>query len=252
MKLFRDAASRHGRRKSGMSLCEGVRCCLELLSRRPDWVEQVIWPRRFVDSPDFARAARLATGVPTETVDDSIFNELTETENAQGILCLFRVPSMVDDGTSPGHPLVLVLDRLGDPGNAGTLLRTAWAAGLTDVWLTKGCADPFAPKTLRAGMGAQFALRLRMFDSLSQVREALVDRGYPRLWLTRPRGGLSVFSDLFDMERSGLVIGNEADGVADCPGAESVSIPMPGDAESLNAAQAGTVVLFEYLRRHLQ
>jgi TrmH family RNA methyltransferase len=182
--------------------------------------------------------------------DDREFAALAATTNPQGILCILnRPPADVPLPQVLRPPFVLVLDRVGEPGNLGTILRTAWAVGLQQVWFTNGTTDPFGPKAIRAGMGAQFALDLREYPGLPEIRTALQRLGLERLWLAVPRGGVSCFAGEFDFRGSGLVIGNEATGVTACAGAETVTIPMPGMSESLNAAQAATVLLFEAVRR---
>ena len=134
----------------------------------------------------------------------------------------------------------------------GTILRTAWAIGLTQVWLVKGGADPFAPKVVRAGMGAQFALSLPYIDSLADAANCFKSLGGKQFWVTLPQADISLFDEQkFSFEKSALVIGNEANGVSDPSLGESVTIPMPGHAESLNAAQAATVFLCEAVRRNL-
>lgn len=250
LRSLQQARTRHGRRKFGSTLCEGLRCCREALANRPDWIELVLCSESFAASGDFAACAAAIAPVGTpRIVPDLQFADLAATDNPQGILCLVRTPSAGPPSDGIADPFVLVLDRLAEPGNAGTILRTAWAIGLSEVWMTDGGGDPYNPKAIRAGMGAQFSLTLRRFPDLDAVRQTLQTFGYGQLWLTVPRGGVSCFSDEFRLDKCGLVIGNEAEGVQECEGARRVSIPMPGPAESLNAAQAATVFLVEAVRR---
>lgn len=245
------AQSRHGRRKSGLILCEGQRCCAEALGRRPAWLEMAVCSSAFATGPDFAAvdAACRAQGAAPIIVPGHEFAALAVTQHPQGVLLLMRRPGPGSGATGPTSPFVVVLDRVGEPGNLGTILRTAWAVGLHDVWLTRGTADPFAPKAIRAGMGAQFALELTIVADLAEAWDGLRTSGYPTLWLSVPRGGVSCFETAFELDRCGLVIGSEATGVEARPEGRPVSIPMPGDAESLNVAQAATVLLFEAVRR---
>jgi TrmH family RNA methyltransferase len=171
------------------------------------------------------------------------------TRNPQGVVLLVqRLPEPDPESPVP-DPFVLVLDRVAEPGNLGTILRTAWAVGLQQVWLTRGCADAFEAKAVRAGMGAQFNLGLRAVADLSEAGARLSRHGIAPVWLTTPGRGLSLYDAAFDLAGAALVIGNEAWGVGGCPGAREVRIPMPGTAESLNAAQAATLFLFEAVRR---
>jgi TrmH family RNA methyltransferase len=149
---------------------------------------------------------------------------------------------------------VLVADALRDPGNLGTLLRTAAAAGVQAVFLAPGTVDAFAPKVLRGGMGAQFRLPVRNFtwdqiqSACSQPAEPLTlylaeaGQGRP-LWETNLRRPLA------------LVVGSEADGATEAGLAAAngfISIPMPGKSESLNAAIAAGIILFEVVRQRSQ
>lgn len=252
-KLILQAQTRHGRRKHGVFLAEGLRCCREGLTRRAESVKLIIGSREFAESADFAVIQELAAraGMAVEILPAHEFAEFAATENPQGILCLFRdfpPPPPLERRTDP---FVLVLDRVADPGNLGTILRTAWAVGLSEVWFTEGTTDPFGPKAIRAGMGAQFALVLRAFPGLAEAHAELRRLGCPRLWCSMPRGGVSCFAPEFDLAGSGLVIGNEAGGIQGLPSSDLVTIPMPGQAESLNAAQAATILLFEAVRRGL-
>ncbi|OPZ27369.1 MAG: 23S rRNA (uridine(2479)-2'-O)-methyltransferase [Lentisphaerae bacterium ADurb.BinA184] len=247
--LLRQAATRHGRRKSDCFLCEGLRGCREALRYRPDWLEVAVFSASLAAS---GQADEMRRRIPPDRlaiVPDEDFAGLAVTEAPQGALLLLRRRPPSPGAAAPRDPLALVLDRIGDPGNLGTILRTAWAIGLHRVWLTTGTADPFSPKAIRAGMGAQFALEFEPAGSLAEARERLAKAGYARLWLSSPRDGVSCYDAAFRLDGAALVIGGEAEGVGELPGAPRVTIPMPGGAESLNAAQAATLLLFEAVRR---
>lgn len=249
LKAFRQAASPHGRRKSGLSLCEGRRCGGELLRRHPEWVQAVVATERCRD-PDLLEAANSANA-PAEIVSEPTLAEVCVTENPQGVAVLFQPPPLRTPQSPPADPYLLVLDGVSDPGNLGTILRTAWAVGLREVCLLQGSADPWSPKSVRAGMGAQFAVRIARLADLCELRTWLHSADWDPPWLTVPNGGVNVFSEDFAPEHSALVIGGEAHGVSDPAAGRQVTLPMPGDAESLNAAQAATVFLFETLRRNI-
>ena len=253
-KLLGKLSSRHGRGREGRFLVEGSRCCGEALRLAGALVEAIVATEAFLATDDWRRLQPMAQrlGIEAATAGAEEFAVWADTDTPQGILCVMRYPeSLADTGSAPLDPVVLILDRLQDPGNLGTILRTAWAVGLKEVWLTKGTADPFAAKPIRAGMGAQFALRIRAFDDLEAAWSCLQAHGYQSLWLAGPRGQVSVFDEGFDCHRSGIVIGNEANGIVDDRFGRWVTIPMPGNAESLNAAQAATVFLFDAVRRQI-
>ncbi len=246
---------RHGRRKSGLILCEGVRACLEAARRRPGWLQALALSRDFPDSAERGELENLAreAGATLLQIEPRRFKEFAGTENPQGVLCVLRRPPNDLSSDPKVAPFVLILDRVSDPGNLGTIARTAWAAGLAELWITDGTTDPYGPKATRSGMGAQFALTIRQFSDLRQAAARLAEHGGVRLWRSSPGGGVDCYSPDFDLRTSGLVVGNESHGAArprDCAlPVEEVAIPMPGRAESLNAAQAATILIFEGVRR---
>jgi TrmH family RNA methyltransferase len=141
------------------------------------------------------------------------------------------------------------LDCIQDPGNLGTLLRTAEAAGVTQVWLTKNTVDPFSPKVLRATMGSVFRVPIITEVEYSQVLElgqigvALVATGVE---MSKPYYQADFCQPL------AIMLGNEGNGLANClktASMEMVSIPLAGEVESLNVAVAGAVLMFEVCRQ---
>jgi len=252
-KTLNAAFSHHSRRKNDQFIAEGLRCCREAINRRPEWIDALFLSNSFATSNDALQmtAAAKSRGISPETISDKDFETLAGTPNPQGVLAILNKPEAVPPENLE-DPFILILDRISEPGNLGTILRTAWAVGLTQVWLVKGGADPFAPKVVRAGMGAQFALRLPLFDSLAQAAAYFKSIGGERLWVTLPQADISLFDEQkFSFEKTALVIGNEANGVSDPSLGIPVTIPMPGHAESLNAAQAATVFLCEAVRRNI-
>jgi len=184
-------------------------------------------------------------GASVRSVSDSVMEAMSDTVTPSGILGVF--PMAV---SAIPYPLkwVLVLDRLRDPGNAGTILRSALAAGVDAVITSKGTVDVYSPKVVRAAMGAHFRLTLcpdqpwRLIGAALQGLQVLV---------ARPRDGVPYWE--VDWQRpTALVIGGEAEGVG--PEAEKVAtghvtIPMRDSAESLNAAVAAGVLLMEASRQ---
>ncbi len=244
-------ADRHGRKKTPSFLMEGWRCCHEALTRCPDWIEDIYCAESCRQRDWWPLCSQLTDGQSIRWLTDGEFSRLSETEHPQGICCVLRRPNWPRPTALP-QPFCLILDGVSEPGNVGTILRTAWAVGLTSVWWIKGGGDPYAPKVVRAGMGAQFALSLPTLDSLADAKDHFKSLGGNQFWLTLPQADISLFDEQkFSFEKSALVIGNEANGVSDTSLGEGVTIPMPGHAESLNAAQAATVFLCEAVRRKL-
>ena len=240
--LIRTLSSRHGRRGSEFCICDGLRSSREILHLRPDLVEILIL-RDGVGTPEESPVEPvILSGPEFERVSRTVVN-------SQGIIVVARRPEMLPPEAPVSGPFALLLDRVGDPGNVGTILRTARAAGLREVWMTRGCADPYSDKVVRSASGAQFALAVREYGALEEVVALLRARGIRRVFRTAPGGGRSVFTEQELFTDSVVVLGSEGAGAGEIPGAVNVLIPMPGDAESLNVAQAATVILFEHVRR---
>lgn len=242
---FAELQGRHGRKKSPFCLCEGVRCCEELLnSPAAAAIETVLISEKLkADLPQLQRFDFI-------TVSDEKLQKLSGTITSQGILILVKRPSTCpDDFAPPQDPFIMAVDKLGDPGNFGTIMRTARAAGLREFWYTSGSADPYQPKVIRSSLAAQFNMNLREFATLTDLTDFAARNGFDKLYLTDPHCGESCFEckNLFD--RSVVVIGSEAHGIESSIPGNRVTIPMPGNFESLNAAQAATIVLFEHVRR---
>jgi TrmH family RNA methyltransferase len=176
------------------------------------------------------------------------------TQHPQGVVASFALPDWALPNAQDSAPLALVSDDIQDPGNLGTILRTAEAAGVAAVLLTPNSVDLYNPKVVRAGMGAHF--RLPTFRDLrwEQIRDMLEQMGIPpdRLFATDTAAGLT-YDAVEWSQPTALIISNEAHGL----GAEAreaarsnlIGIPMLGSTESLNAAMAATVVLFEAARQ---
>lgn len=239
--LIRSLSARHGRRGSEYCLCDGPRASSEILKLRPDLVEQVMiregaaYDWKFPVRPDILSPAE--------------FDRIHSTVHSQGILLVVKRPEEIAETEPVRSPFVFLLDRISDPGNFGTMVRTARAVGLPEIWLTNGTADPYSDKSIRSASGAQFALRIRRHGSLDHVLDLLTGQGYSRIYRTSPAHGANVFEEQDLFKRSVIVLGNEGSGVGRIAGSVDLNIPMPGDAESLNVAQAATVILFEYVRR---
>jgi TrmH family RNA methyltransferase len=242
--LLKDASAR---RAAGRAVVEGPLLTAEALksgAARELWVT----PQAF-QGPDapallaLARSARLRETL----LEESALRRVATTETPQGWLAVVE-PKALDLPPSPA--LWLALDGLQDPGNLGTLLRTAWACGAS-VLLGPGCADPWAPKVLRAGAGAQFKIAIENTEALPGALRRLAGEGFKVLG-TGPRAAMRHQDAPLDSKVC-LVLGAEGPGLSQEVAAACqamVSISYPGTAESLNVAVAGAVLLFECLRRH--
>lgn len=178
---------------------------------------------------------------PVHELGPGVLERVATTETPQPLLAVVRMPGRAS--MPAGATFVLVADRLADPGNCGTILRSAEAAGADAVVLTAGSVDPFNPKVVRASAGALFRVPVHV-ATLEQVAAA----GLTLLGTSSHRG--VPYTDVDATRRVALVVGNEAHGLPDdAPVHEWVTIPHHGRAESLNVAMAATVLCFEVARQ---
>jgi TrmH family RNA methyltransferase len=235
------------RRKGQSFVVEGVRLVEEAL--QAGWTVKQVFFTGQLDERGQAVVDRFAgRRVPIEQVNDTVMSSISETETPQGLLA---VVSQQTPPLPPAPDFVLILDRLRDPGNLGTILRTALAAGVQGVLLAPGCVDAWSGKVLRAGMGAHFHLpihSLRWPDIIGILKGSSTGL---RIYLADSGEGI-IYTHADFKAPTAIVVGGEAAGagmealsLAD----EKVHIPMPGGGESLNAAVAASILLFEVVRQ---
>jgi RNA methyltransferase, TrmH family len=201
---------------------------------------------------------------PVYPTTAKIIASVSDTVTPQGIAA--AAPFLAwDDDLIKSKTFHLILDGLQDPGNLGTLLRTAGAAGNVAVWLTEQSVDLYSPKVVRAGMGAHFRVPTRIEQKWDDLAEKLAECGIQQILVAEGaiseegeskanyRALPSVRYDAVDWSLpTAVIIGNEAHGASRAAWQASqriITIPMPGGAESLNAAIAGSIIIFEALRQ---
>ncbi len=199
-------------------------------------------------------------GIRVYSVERNLFNEVSDTETPQGILGVidkkvYNISVLFEHGSLTGTQTVslIVLDRVQDPGNLGTILRTADAAGYQGAIMMKGCGDIYAPKAVRATAGSVFRMPLLFVETPEQAIDLLHQNGM-RILCTTPRG-----KELpYDIDMSGavaLVIGNEANGASPVfidRSDHQIMLPMTGSIESLNASVAAGILMYETVRQKLK
>ncbi len=246
IKFARSLARKKERVASGRILLEGTRLIQEAVNARLT-PAMVFYERAAFDRDAHTRALVIAMQKQTREVFEvtpQVMHALADTETPQGISAVFPPPPLTPPSTLA---LVLVLDRIRDPGNLGTILRTAWAANVSAVLLAPETADAFNPKVVRAGMGAHFHLPL-----LTVSWDEIVSRmqGISRIYLSDAAATLD-YTRADWTPPVALIVSNEAEGAsADARrlATQTLSIPMPGSAESLNAAVAAGILLFQAIR----
>jgi RNA methyltransferase, TrmH family len=249
LKDVRRAIARGGLTRDGLAVAETFHLLEEAL--RSDCDVRMVIAAESVRSAAEAHVRKLP-GIRVTVVSDAVFQTLSGTETAQGVMALVRPPAWTLDQLFRRHALVVVLDGLQDPGNAGTIVRAAEAFGATGVLFLKGSVNPHNPKTLRASAGSLFRLPyLAGLDAalaraaLQQHRVALY-AGVP----ARPNPPARSVTEVDLTAPCGLIIGNEAHGVSGDlrAAALDISIPTVG-VESLNAAIAAGILLYEARRQ---
>ncbi len=251
IRTIRDLHRRRGREQKGLALAEGVRLVEEALAAGITIKGAVVSPALQGTTRGRALEAALgAGGVSMESVDDAELAELADTEHPQGVVAVIETPQWSLNTFRPAAAgVVLVLDGVQDPGNVGTMARSAFALGAAGLIALKGTADLANPKVLRGSMGALFRFPSFMTDDGEFLawREATgtivvltdptgTDVGHYR----RPRGnGMA------------LVLGNEGAGIRkelEAVASARLAIPLTEGAESLNVAVAAGILLYEVLR----
>ena len=235
------AADRKLRRAEGVMVCEGPKM-LEEAMRFGFLPEAALLAGDFSPAlPETTRAVR---------VPDDLLRAVAPTQTPQKILFLAPLPRAPLPERLEGRRY-LVLDGVQDPGNLGTLWRTADAFAADALFLLPGCADPWSPKTVRATMGACFRLPVR--ETSLEALHPLLDRASLPLCAAALRAD-AVDLRAWDPDRAAVVVGSEGRGVSEAvlaACAQVVKIPMADRCESLNAAVAGAVLLWELARRDL-
>lgn len=239
------SGSARQRKQSAQTLLDGVHLLQSYLASGNKPQHLLLTAAVLQDREVTALLERLS-GVPVTQLDDNLFADLSELKIPTGILALIALPS---PATSVAHSrFCLLLEDIQDPGNLGSMIRSAAAAGCDAVFLSPGCADAWSPRVLRAGMGGHFALSVHESADLIAVISAFSGKVYA--------AALGAKTSLYDGELHGNIaftIGNEGAGLSKnlLSISQPITIPMPGNVESLNAAAAAAVCLFEAARQRL-
>lgn len=183
-------------------------------------------------------------------LSDRVFESVSDTKTPQGILCLVRQYHYELKHLAGDCPLIMVLENLQDPGNLGTILRTAEGAGVTGVLLGGTCVDIYNPKVIRSTMGSVYRMPFCYTDDLQRDLQGLKQQGVT-LYAAHLKG-----ADAYDRQdytqAAGFLIGNESRGLTEETAALAdvyIKIPMCGQVESLNAAVASSILMYEANRQ---
>ena len=233
------------RREAGCFAVEGIRIFREV---PPALREQV-----YVSETFMREHGEVLGEVSAEVVADRLFPKMCDTQTPQGILTVARMPQYTREqllGREGTAPLVLLLEDLQDPGNVGTILRTAEGAGVTGVFLSSRTADIFSPKVIRSTMGSVFRVPFRQEPDLEELAAWLAGRNV--VSYAAHLAGTAAYTEPDYRGGTAFFIGNEGSGLSEMlSGAAAcrIRIPMEGQVESLNAAVSAAVLLYEAHRQ---
>ena len=213
-----------------------------------DWISKVYVSEALSgDAELMAQVEKL----PYEIVTDSVFRQMSDTQTPQGIMTVLKKPSYIMEDILGGkNPLVMILEDLQDPGNAGTIIRTGEGAGIGGVFLTKTCVDITNPKVIRATMGSIYRIPFFYVEDVVLLKQKLQNCGI-RFFAAHLQGKNAYDRESYQ-EGTAFLIGNEGKGLTDRAADAAdclIRIPMCGHVESLNAAMAGGILMYEAARQ---
>lgn len=245
------------REREGVFVVEGVRMFCEAPA---DWIREVYVSEAFLrkceKSPDLALKKALERQ-RYEVLTDEAFQKVSDTQTPQGVLCVLSKPvyeleSSIDSWFADGKkaPMVMLLEDLQDPGNLGTIVRSGEGAGVSGIILTKRSADLFNPKVIRSTMGSIYRVPFFVVEGLGGAIQLLQERGAV-VYAAHLDDSMDYCQPDYT-KPTAFIIGNEGSGLrretvqmADC----RIKIPMAGQVESLNAAIAAAVLMYEAARQ---
>jgi TrmH family RNA methyltransferase len=237
------AESARERRKAGRTLLDGVHL-IEAYAAGGGKLELLVVSESGAAHEECSRLVVNIAAAQTIMLSDALFAEVSPVETPVGILALVETPHF----KLPETPdFCVLLEDIQDPGNLGSILRSAAAAGAQVAWLSSGCADAWSPKVLRAGMGAHFAMAIE--EHVNPVEKVAAFRGISIAT------SLDADQSLYALDLTGPVlflVGNEGAGLSpelQQMASVRITIPMPGSVESLNAAAASAICFFERVRQ---
>ena len=241
MQLNKKAKTRYEQR---VFVVEGMKMCLEVPKER---IQKLYFSESFFLDIEKRRPWE---GFPYEVLSDAVFQSVSDTKTPQGILCLAKMPQYALKDLLGQRPHLLVLEDIQDPGNLGTMIRTGEGAGVTGVVMSKATVDIFHPKVIRSTMGSLFRGPFYIAEDLTGTVSALKEKGVV-FYAAHLKGKLS-YQEADYGKPCGFLIGNEGNGLSTDIASFAdayIHIPMEGSVESLNAAIAAALLMYEAKRQ---
>lgn len=236
------------RKKENAFVVEGPRMVFET----PEHLLKKVYVSESFDSGVEEKRALLSLvqqSVSVEEVTDKVMKAMCDTVTPQGILAVVEKPTYELNDLLKGTPLLLVLETIQDPGNLGTILRTAEGAGCTGVILSKDTVDLFSPKVVRSTMGSLYRMPYFVAEDLAEIIEELKTKGIT--FFAAHLKGKKCYDEYDYKMPTAFLIGNEGNGLSDNISDladEKIIIPMAGKLESLNAAMSAGILAYEASR----
>lgn len=249
-KQIKSLQSRKGRRENGLFMAEGLRLVREIC---PPWeLKTLILTEAFMAlHEDWRICCQRYPEAEVVVVEEEWMRHASDTQHPQGVMALVRLrEAVLEELLQKESPFLVILEDLQDPGNAGTVLRTADAAGADGILCSEGTADFFSPKVVRASMGSIFHLPVVRTGKFHEALQTLKQRG---IMLAAAHLQASLSYDQADYRGGcGILIGNEGNGLREettSLAQVKISIPQQGRAESLNASVAAGILMYEVVRQ---
>ncbi len=260
VKLIQKLRDRKKRERESKFVIEGVHLVLEALKcfkkTKKFFIEYILYSRRLDKIKDARKLLEDLRNSDVELfqVPERIINSVTDVESSQGIIGVIREEKFnLNDVIKAGRNIVVMLIGVQDPGNLGTIIRTADAVGASGVILSRGTVDPYNSKVLRASMGSIFHLPVVKVENTVDAIDKLKQNGF-KITAAVLDAKESIFDVTFE-EKQAFLFGSEGEGLPEEViklSHRKVRIPMPGDAESLNVGVSSAVMLYEALRQFVK
>jgi len=255
IKEVKSLKQRKYREQKGLFFVEGYRIVKEA-AEYGEQIESVFVSEGFRRdaAPEFGMLLEKIeeTGCSAFLLPDNLYREISDTDNPQGIMAVMRIKTRSLEEIMGGDRLFVLLESLKDPGNMGTIIRTADAAGFSGVVVSEGCVDIYNPKVLRATMGSIFRVPVVSVPNVLEAIAFFKKHGL-NVYAAHLEGSKNYF-DLDMRSNTVLIIGNEANGISGRTAANTdilVKIPMKEGVESLNASVAASILMYECVRQKI-
>ncbi|KPU42121.1 putative TrmH family tRNA/rRNA methyltransferase [Oxobacter pfennigii] len=252
LKYIRKLKNKKTRLENGEFLIEGIRFIEEALISNADIKYCICSHELKGDRAEILIKNLKDKGITVYAAEDKLMKDICDTETPQGIAAVVKQKHYDEDLLFLNSNYTIVADRIQDPGNMGTIIRTADAAGADLIVLSNGSVDPYSPKVLRSTMGSIFHIPIILSNDINGAAERMKKSGF--LIYATSLDAKSFYYDENYRGKTAVIIGNEANGVeavllnkAD----KLIKIPMPGRAESLNASVSAGIVMFEIARQRM-